>query len=195
VIAPVESRWRERAYRPRWINLSTIPPEVLKLIGKDAALRRRFFGVTTSSTTAPNARFVLHYNEVFTDAITRTQSPNSSYDAFYLLAFATYALGDEKVSGPTLARAFERLISPGRPVAVGVAGIYEAIGALRRGEHVDVNGATGALDFDLNTGESSFDQEILCVGVDDRGVANDAIESGLTFRSNEKTLSGTMRCP
>ena len=34
----------------------------------------------------------MHYNEVFPKKVTRSVAPNSSYDAFYVLAYATYAL-------------------------------------------------------------------------------------------------------
>ena len=57
------------------------------------------FSLTTVSTTPANARFVARYNEAFGDGVTRTFSPNSSYDAFYLVAYATYALGDAPVTG------------------------------------------------------------------------------------------------
>ena len=48
---------------------------------------------------AANARFVARYNEAFADTVTRTFSPNSSYDAFYVVAYATYAIGDAPVTG------------------------------------------------------------------------------------------------
>lgn len=70
--------------------------------------RGRFFGLTAVSETAANARFVTHYNEVFPgDPITRTTSPNSSCDAFSLLAYASYTIPrSEPVTGDQLVRVF-----------------------------------------------------------------------------------------
>ena len=71
------------------------------LIGKDASRRRRFFGITSVSTIETNAKFVTHYNESFTDKITRTTAPNTSYDAFYLLAYAVHVTAARAPRGAT----------------------------------------------------------------------------------------------
>jgi branched-chain amino acid transport system substrate-binding protein len=199
VVRKVEERWpRAAKYRPRWIEPTVLHIDLFPFLGKDRERRRRFFGVTTASSTAVNARFVMHYNETFDDKSTRAFSPNSAYDAFYLVAYALYAQGDGAVTGESLSRAIARLVpSQGahRTIDVGIAGIFDAYNALRRGENIDLNGATGPLDFDLATGESVFDQDVVCVGTDDRGLANDSIESGLVFDAREKKLRGAMKCP
>jgi hypothetical protein len=138
----------------------------------------------------------MHYNEVFSDKVTRTISPNSAYDAFYLLAYASYALEpDEAVTGPALARSFSRLVPPGKSIDVGISGIFDAFAALHGGQNVDLNGATGSMDFDLTTGEAPFDQAILCAAVDEKGRAYDGIESGLVWSAKTRKLEGTMKCP
>ncbi len=197
LFGPLEKQWPAgERHRPSYASLALLTPEHLAFIGKNVDLRHRFFGVTTVSTTAPNARFVMHYNEVFDEKITRTISPNSSYDAFYLLAYAASALGDgEAPTGPVLARAFARLAPPGRPVDVGVSGIFEAFAALRAGGNIDLNGATGSMDFDPATGESPFDQAIICAAADEHGAAYDGIESGLVWSAKTGKLEGTLSCP
>jgi serine/threonine protein kinase/ABC-type branched-subunit amino acid transport system substrate-binding protein len=197
LFAPLEAAWpRSAGPRPRYVSIALIPPELLAFIGTNRERRRRFFGVTPVGSTTANARFVTHYNEVFPDKITRTIDPNASYDAFYLLAYATYTIpGTEPVTGDRLSRGFSKLVPPGRPIEVGLANIFAAYTALSQDESVDLTGATGNLDFDLATGEAAFDQAILCVGVDDRGGANDGIESGLVFSAASGRLGGTMRCP
>ena len=126
--------------------------------------------------------------------LSSANAPNSSYDAFYLLAYATYALREEPVTGARLAEAMKRLLPPGHRVEVGVAGIFHAFSALRRGELIDLVEATGSLDFDPATGEAPFDQAVLCITVDDHGVANDSVESGLVYNSAENKLVGTKKC-
>jgi hypothetical protein len=197
LFAPLEQHWpRDLSYRPTYASIALLPRELLAFIGASKDRRRRFFGITPASSTPTNLQFVTHYNEVFPDPITLTINPNASYDAFYLLAYATYAIpGVEPVTGERLARAFGKLVPPGRPINVGLADIYEAYAALSKDESIDLTGATGKLDFDLATGESAFDMAILCAGVDRDGKASDGIESGLVYSVASHRLEGTMHCP
>jgi serine/threonine protein kinase len=193
---PLEARWpASRRYRPTYLTMTVLTPEVFRFAGSDPSRRRRFFGLTTVSTTPTNARFVMHYNEAFREKITRTISPNSSYDAFYVLAYATHALGDAPITGTSLASAIPRLLPPGKSIEVGPPGIFEAFTTLRSGQNVDLLGATGKLDFDLTTGDPPVDQAVLCVAVDESKRAFDSVESGLVYRASTAKLEGTLRCP
>jgi hypothetical protein len=151
--------------------------------------------LTTVSSTTPNARFVVHYNETFGEPVTRTLAPNTSYDAMYVLGYASFALGAEKVDGPALSRAIERLLPPGPAVEVGPSGILVAFDALAKGGHIDLSGATGPLDFDTSTGEAPLDLAVLCATVDARGDADEAIESGLVYDAKAARLTGEIACP
>jgi branched-chain amino acid transport system substrate-binding protein len=194
IASALERGWKG-ALRPRYVKASAMGPEVLALIGRTPAPRRRFFSITSVSATAANARFVARYNEAYADGVTRTFSPNSSYDAFYLAAYATYAIGAGQVTGANLARAIPRLLPPGKPIDVGPSGIFEALNALSAGANIDLNGATGALDFDVNTGDASVDLAVLCVGSDARASAPASVESGLVYDAAAKKLRGTLHCP
>jgi branched-chain amino acid transport system substrate-binding protein len=196
VIAPVERDWpKSKKSRPKWLSISALTKSEISFIGGDEDRRRRFFGVEEVTTAPPNARFVLHYNESFDEKITRTAAPNASYDAFYLLAYATFAAGDGPITGSSLARAIPRLLPPGKPVDIGVAQIFEAFSTLRRGDAIDLNGATGGLDFDLTTGDATINQSIVCVGKGDDGKASEGIESGVVYDAKTKKLVGAMKCP
>jgi serine/threonine protein kinase len=195
VLVPLEATWPVRDHRPTFVAMTVPTVQAFKWIGTNATLRRRFFAVTSVSNTLPNASFVMHYNATFPSPITRTISPNTSYDAFYLLAFATYATSDREITGTSLASAMSRLVPPGQSVEVGPSGIYKAFDALRGGGSIDLTGATGRLDFDLRTGEAPVDMSILCVDLDSSGAASDTIESGLVFHAAEGALDGAMRCP
>ncbi len=195
VIEPLEAAWSRRDYRPRWLWWTAIPRRLFGWIGKSAERRSRFFGLEPVSSTSVNARFVMHFNESSPTKATLTNGPNTTYDAFYLLAYATYALGEEPVTGPNLSRAIARLVPPGKPVDVGPEGIFDAYATLRRGDKIDLNGATGSLDFDLASGESPFDHAVLCIGLDGAGAAAESIESGAVFRSATDRIEGTLHCP
>jgi hypothetical protein len=127
--------------------------------------------------------------------VTRTATPNGSYDAFYLLAYAIVALGEEPPSGLALSRALGRLMPPGREVAVGPLEILSGFSALRAGANIDLDGTIGHLDFDLATGEAPVDMAVLCVGVDRTGLATEGIESGMVYDPHEDRLVGDLRCP
>jgi branched-chain amino acid transport system substrate-binding protein len=68
------------------------------------------------------------------------------------------------------------------------------LNGLRSGAHVDLNGATGPLDFDLDTGDAPVDLAILCVAANAGGDADETVESGLVYDATAGVLRGTMRC-
>ena len=153
MVARIEEAWpASSTRRPHYQTHAGLDDDLLRFIGTSADRRARVAGFTSVSGTLPNARFVVHYNETFDDRITRTLAPNSSYDALYVIAYGAYALGGRSATGDALAQAIERLQPPGPQVDVGPTGIFEASGALARGQHIDLNGATGSLDFDPQDG-------------------------------------------
>jgi branched-chain amino acid transport system substrate-binding protein len=196
ILERVERGWQPSPpFRPRYVKPTALSPVVLEFIAADPERRRRFLSLTSASKTAANARFVARYGSAYADPITRTFSPNSSYDAFYLVAYATYALRDEPVTGTALARSVARLLPPGRPVDVGPSGIFDALNSLSSGTQIDLNGATGPLDFDLATGDAPVDLAVLCVEANAGGNAAETVESGVVYDATAGVLRGAMRCP
>jgi branched-chain amino acid transport system substrate-binding protein len=137
----------------------------------------------------------MHYNETYGAELTRVDAPSTAYDAFYLLAYASFALGDQIPTGLNLARAMARLVPPGTPVEVGPSAIFDALTRLQEGASIDLNGTGGPLDFDLSTGESPVDLSITCVDVDRDGRGTGNIESGAVFLAHTHQIVGTMKCP
>jgi branched-chain amino acid transport system substrate-binding protein len=195
VVAPIEQSTAASArFRPTYLLNTIFVQSMLDFLGNDSDRRRRLFGLTTVSTTNANARLVFHYNETFPEAITRTVSPNTTYDAAYLVAYATYSLGGAPVTGDALARAIGRFIPPGTPVDVGPSGISGTYNALARGEGIDLNGTTGPLDFDLTTGEAPVALAIVCGDVDGKGNVVGNAESGLVYSAQSGLLEGELSC-
>ena len=111
LLEDVERAWPSGlARRPYYVTETAIDPEIVAFLAKAPERRQRLFSVTSTSSTPPNARFVLHYNETFPEPITRTFAPNASYDAFYVAAYATFATDSETVDGPAIARSIRRLV-------------------------------------------------------------------------------------
>jgi ABC-type branched-subunit amino acid transport system substrate-binding protein len=195
VLLPLEARWPAATPRPVYACANPLPRDLYAFVGKSAERRRRFFGLTNVSTTSANVHLVTHYNETYADKVTRTLVPNSSYDAFYVLAYAALSLGAKPVTGASIATAIGRLSPPGKSIDVGPLAILEGYGALARGENIDLDGAIGRLDFDPETGEAPIDMAVLCVGVDGAGAATEAIESGIVYDARTQRLEGKLDCP
>jgi ABC-type branched-subunit amino acid transport system substrate-binding protein len=196
VIEPLEARWPDKKQlRPRYATMNVSPSETIRFASATDERRARFFGLTTVSTTPVNAQFVMHYNQVFDDKITRAHSPNSAYDAFYLVAYAAYALGPKPVDGKSLATAMARFVPPGRPIDIGPSSIFAAVEALQAGENLDVTGATGPLDFNPTTGEAPVDFVFLCVGRGEDGRTFEDVEAGLVYDAQTYRLEGALKCP
>jgi branched-chain amino acid transport system substrate-binding protein len=137
----------------------------------------------------------MHYNESSAQKVSRSVSPNASYDAFYVLAYAAYAGSEASVTGPTLARGVARLVPPGVPIEVGPTQALEAIATLQRGGNIDLEGATGKLDFDLARGEAPVDFAVLCMAPPEKDRGAENVESGATYDATTKDLRGALACP
>ena len=190
IVAAVEAHGR----RPTYVIASDTTGIVDSFIGRSEDRRRRVFSVV-SVTGMSEARFVIRFNATHTRKVTRTLNPGMSYDAFYVLAYASFALGGESISGPSLARAIERLLPPGRRVETGETDLFEGLSALSRGEHVDLAGPSGSLDFDPRSGEASSDFGLFCPARDALGNAVGDEESGVVFRAGAQHAEGTFACP
>jgi ABC-type branched-subunit amino acid transport system substrate-binding protein len=172
--------------------------ELLKgFIGRSADRRHRVFGISSLSSALPNARFVIRYNQARNAQVTRSINPGVSYDAFYLLAYAAFALPPgANVTGRTLADAFGRLVPPGTALEAGPASVLDAVSTLAATGRVDLDGTQGPLDFDLKTGEALSDLSLLCPAVGDGGRASGAdVESGVVYRAKSRRVEGSVRCP
>ncbi len=78
----------------------------------------------------------------------------NAYDAVYVLAYAASAIGAaDPVTGDALATGMARLVT-GREITAGPNEIGEARTQLSSGASINYTGASGPLDFNLDTGEA-----------------------------------------
>jgi serine/threonine-protein kinase len=196
VIAPLEKAWPAReAVLPRYLDIGSFSDDEIAFAGRDASRRRRFFGVVLPSTTQVNARFTMHYNGVRGTNLSRTDVSNSEYDAFYVVAYAAFALAGAPPTGPNLASAIRRFAPSGARIEVGPSGIFQAFTLLSSGASINLIGAAGTLDFDLATGEREADLAVLCMDVGPDGRASGGLESGLTYQAHTGEIVGQAKCP
>ena len=196
LVAAVEAR-SPKTRRPIYTVANDSAEPLAAFAGADADRRRRVFSITSASDDTTNARFVIRYNTTHAAQVTLTFNPSSSYDAFYLLAYGTFALGDAPATGAAIARSFERLVPPGRRVEVGPGQIFDALSDLGENRRIDLHGAAGPLDFDLANGESPVDFALLCLDVDASTPprARGERESGVYYRATSRAVAGKLRCP
>jgi branched-chain amino acid transport system substrate-binding protein len=191
----IEARWPAGNPKPTYLLSDASTEPMASFMGTNVDRRRRVFAVTSVSSDLPIARFVLRYNAAHAQPVTAFFNPASSYDAFFVLAYATFAVGDGAVDGPALGRAITRLVPPGRVVDVGPMPLFEGISALRAGETIDLRGASAGLDFDLATGEAPSDFALVCAGVDASRRATGDVEAGVYYRVATHAVEGTLHCP
>jgi ABC-type branched-subunit amino acid transport system substrate-binding protein/tRNA A-37 threonylcarbamoyl transferase component Bud32 len=195
IVPAVERAWpATERFRPRYVT-GMVPSAMVAFARERADLRRRILGVDMLSSTPAAAKFVLRYNGVYSPKVTAATATVAPYDAFYVLAYAVAALGEEPITGPALARAIRRLTPPGEPIEVGPGGIYPALHALGSGRSIDLVGVGTTLDFDPETGDAAADFAVYCIAPSAPGGALDVLESGLVFRARGKALEGKLRCP
>jgi tRNA A-37 threonylcarbamoyl transferase component Bud32/ABC-type branched-subunit amino acid transport system substrate-binding protein len=195
LVEAVEARWPAGLPRPVYVVAEDSAAVLASFAGRDADRRRRVFGVMSLSNDPRNEGFVARWNASHARQVSLTFNPAVSYDAFYLLAYAAFALGEAPVDGPALGRAVGRLVPPGRPIEAGPEALAEGVSALLGGESIDLHGVETSLDFDLATGEQASDFELLCLGVDAAGRAASDVESGVYFRAASRAVEGTLACP
>jgi serine/threonine-protein kinase len=195
----VERAWPEGAgFRPHYLYPTVaIPPASRELARTRPELRRRLHAVDAVGPADIVDRFVVRHNEVHTPPTTPEHATMAPYDAFYLLAYAALAAGDQPLTGEALARAIPRLLpAPGaEPVDVGSDAIFRAQHALAAGKNIDLRGGMTSLDFDLRTGDATLDFAVYCLSPGTPAEPPRLVSSGVVFRASTRKLEGTARCP
>jgi ABC-type branched-subunit amino acid transport system substrate-binding protein len=189
----VETR-SETTRRPTYVVVNGDTSPLASFVGKSADRRHRVFSVLSPSNSTPNARFVIRYNQDRHEPVSRAFNPGTSYDAFYLLAYGTFALGaDGPITGSSIARAFARLVPPGKAIEVGPPSVLDALGVLSSGGQVDLEGTASGLDFDLTTGEAPSDFVLLSPAIGKDGTpSGEDIESGPVYRATAHHSEGSV---
>jgi ABC-type branched-subunit amino acid transport system substrate-binding protein len=197
VILQIESQWDSGSppsYRPRFIGSDGVLTTALwDAVGKNDDLRRRITGSVPGTSNPLFQVFKSDFTAKFDDGVS---SPDvfgaaGAFDAAYLLGFATVANADQPETGANLAQALKRMVPPGEPKSAAANDISATFQLLSAGKNVDFTGASGPLDFDVNTGEAPSDVLIWCMPSDSSGSATAGIASGYFFDASTNALGGT----
>lgn len=197
VFKPTEQQWTA-TFRPRWLmSDGEQVAELWQTVSGDAQLRARVLGTSPGSTSALYDKFRSRYGATFTDGTIADQYAASSFDAAYLLAFAAAQVGPRPLTGAAIAEGLRHTVPTGAAIDVGPEKINDAFDVLTASPdaHIDFNGASGPLDFDVTTGEADADIVVWCIDVDGTGKAIGFKRSGLYYSAATKALAGTPSCP
>jgi branched-chain amino acid transport system substrate-binding protein len=112
-----------------------------------------------------------------------------SYDSTYLVAYAMASLAGKGISGAALGEAMAKMVG-GTRTEIKPDTLSAAFGTLVMGGALDVDGASGPLDFDLVKHEAESDIDVWCVAA-----TNTFASSGRFYDAASKAMSGTYACP
>jgi len=196
VFKPLEEQWANPQYRPRYIfSDGGVVNELWMFVNDDDELRRRIRGTVPGTDNALFRTFRSSYNAVFDDGT----SPDvfgaaGGYDAVYLLAYAAVSIGSKKITGPNLVEGLKIVAASGnesgQALDVGLNFINDAFATIASGQALNFEGASGPLDFDVQTGEALSDIQVWCLPKDKNGQATAAVASGLFLNAKTGMLAG-----
>ncbi len=162
--------------------------ELLPLVAASPSLADRIVGTVPGRTTTQFAQFASSFKG-FHQNKTPGSYADTAYDAAYLLAYASVAVGKIQLTGSDFNAGLKKMVG-GVKVPAGPDGINTALNSLTAKNNIDYDGVSGPLDFDVSTGEAPADIVVWCTGID-AGNQPTFIDSGQYFDALQNSLVGT----
>jgi ABC-type branched-subunit amino acid transport system substrate-binding protein len=199
VLAPYEDA-NAAGVKPIWVSSSSGQrAEVIAAAKTRVSLRPRLRGTSAQLTTPLSQDFFnFRYKDIYKDTAQLTFGQTQAYDAVYLIAFGAQATKPtyDPIQSQAVAAGLSKLVGGTQIIDVGPASFTKGLEALRVGETVDFNGASGPLDFDPKVGEALGDYSVWCVTTDSNtGEAAYLNATGLVWHYKTGVLEGTFNCP
>ena len=184
VFAPVENQWPQGTPGPHWVfGDGGETASLWKAIGNRDELRRRTTGTVPGTNNSIFQTFKFKYDSRhFNDGTDPAAlGPAGSYDSLHLVAYSAASLGSQPLTGPNLATGLASIdnLSSTTVLDISAQNVEQISGLLQAGKTINVNGASGPLDFDLETGEAPSDIQVWCMPKDAQGNARSAVFSNL----------------
>jgi hypothetical protein len=109
----------------------------------------------------------------------------------YVLSYLVAALGGQPITGPGLASQFPRLMG-GTRLKTGAQSLDQGFQVLQSGGNLDLYGAHGYNDFNLQNGDGVQDVQFECFPRDpSNGYALPPVSSGVSYDLTTKSVEGT----
>jgi len=192
----IESSWPGGATPPpRPYYLISDGGEVQELLDEISAhptVRTHVRGTVPGTNNALFQAFSLDYQGKY-GSPANVFGMAGSYDSIYLLAYSIASLGSAPITGTSMAGGMDKMVG-GMAINVGPTQMQTAITTLEGGSAIDINGASGPLDFDLNLHEAPSDIDVWCVTLDGSNNPQFA-DSMRSYDAESGQMVGTYSCP
>jgi len=192
-LTPIETNWPGATPRPLYLfSDAGEKPELLTAVTGNDALRQRIRGTVPGTNNALFGAFNIQYQGKYGSAAD-VFGMAGAYDSLYLIAYAIVSIGNGTIDGDSMSAAMGKMVG-GTKSNVGASNIQAAIQVLQSGNAIDINGASGPLDFNLQTHEALSDITVWCISTDGNGNPVFA-SSGRYYDSTSQAMVGTYACP
>lgn len=199
ILKPLEASWPMMVLRPAYlISDGGKKAELLGAVAANPPLRLRIRGTVPGVVENTNQLFKLFrlaYQSRFqsTMACPSSMCPDifgmaGAYDSVYLVSLAIASLGAQPVTGDGIAAGMTKLTG-GAKYQIGMDKLQDALNSVAGGKMLDVDGASGPLDFDNAAHEAPSDIQVWCVS------NGDFYSTGRYYNAATKVMSGVFSCP
>ncbi len=190
----IEATWPVGPARPYYlVSDGGEVQELLDEIAKNAGVRTRVRGTVPGTNNPLFQAFNLKYNGKY-GSPANVFGMAGSYDSIYLLAYAISSLGaNATVDGTGISNGLTKMVG-GAATDVGTGSMQSAINALMGGAAININGASGPLDFDTKLHEAPSDIDVWCVVLDGQGNPQ-FTDSTRSYDATTAQMVGTYKCP
>ncbi len=192
-LTPVETNWPGATPRPLYLfSDAGEKPELLTAVTGNAALRQRIRGTVPGTTNPLFGAFNIQYQGKYA-ASANVFGMAGAYDSLYLIAYGIVSIGSSPITGAALASSMSKMVG-GQKSAVGAGNIKNAFQVLQSGNAINIDGASGPLDFDLTKHEAPSDITVWCISTD--GSGNPIFTaSGRYYDAPTAVMKGSFSCP
>ena len=197
IVPGIDAAWKPATGLPLYLMASGgLVSELLTQIGSDDGLRRRILLTSPGSRTAPADALLARYFDIYRGAGDKEAfGMPQTFDALYATAFslATPAAPGAPPTGRTISAGLRLLLGAraSAKVALRPSTIEPIFAAIASGTPVDVEGASGPLDFDVDAGVAEASVQVWCVQRGDVGPPR-FVFAGLEYAPPAPALTGTL---
>ena len=198
IVPGIDAAWKATTGLPLYLLASGgLVSELLTQIGSDDALRRRILLTSPGSRTATAYALFARYFDVYRGAGDREAfGMPQTFDALYATAFALAtppALASPVPTGRTTSSGLRLLLGARGPIKVPLeqSAIEPAFASIVSGASIDVEGASGPLDVDVDSGVAEASVQVWCVQRGDVGPPR-FVFAGLEYTPPAAALTGAL---
>jgi hypothetical protein len=199
IVPGIDAAWKATTGLPLYLLASGgLVSELLTQIGSDDALRRRILLTSPGSRTAPADALFARYFDVYRgagdkEAFGMPQTFDALYATAFALATAAASVPGDVPTGRTTSAGLRLLLGAraSAEVAFRPSTIEPIFAALASGTPVDVEGASGPLDVDVEAGVAEASVQVWCVQRGDVGPPR-FVFAGLEYTPPATALTGAL---